>query len=103
MSMCSHPVPFSEERSCLFFRQLMLAVEFLHYRHIIHRDIKPENILFFTADIIKLADFGVAHIFDQEDQLTRTAGIDSRVHTWWLYTCLMSFPLAPRDAGLLCA
>ncbi len=74
MCMDQQPAPYDERRCSLFFRQLLLAVEFLHHHHIIHRDIKPENILFFSDDVIKVADFGVSHIFDEEEQLTRTAG-----------------------------
>ena len=67
--------PFSEVQACRYFRQLILAVEFLHANNIVHRDIKPENILLCTKDDIKLADFGVSHIcFDQDDTLTKTAG-----------------------------
>ena len=66
--------PFDERKSCLYFRQLILAVEFLHSHRVIHRDIKPENILLYTPEHIKLADFGVSHIFDQDDTLSKTAG-----------------------------
>lgn len=37
---------FSEQLARHVFVQLLLAVEYLHSKHIAHRDIKPENLLF---------------------------------------------------------
>jgi BR serine/threonine kinase len=43
-----------------FFRQIVLAVEYLHNLGIVHRDLKPENILLDGSNQVKLADFGFA-------------------------------------------
>jgi BR serine/threonine kinase len=50
----------SESVSLEFFRQIVLAVEYLHSLGIVHRDLKPENILLDSCGQIKLADFGFA-------------------------------------------
>jgi BR serine/threonine kinase len=50
----------SEEVGLGFFRQICLAVEYLHSHGICHRDLKPENILLDTHHRIKLADLGFA-------------------------------------------
>jgi calcium/calmodulin-dependent protein kinase kinase 2 len=67
--------PFPEDRARLYFGQLLLAVEYLHYNHIIHRDIKPANMLLHSRDVIRLADFGVSCVFEGDDALlTKTVG-----------------------------
>ena len=43
-----------------FFRQIILAIEYLHEHGICHRDLKPENILLDANTRIKIADFGFA-------------------------------------------
>lgn len=58
---------FLVSRRCLpedlaidIFRQIILAIEYLHFHGICHRDLKPENILLDQFNKIKIADFGFA-------------------------------------------
>lgn len=46
-----------------YFCQLISGVEYLHSKGIVHRDIKPENLLLNDFDQIKIADFGLATLF----------------------------------------
>ena len=39
------------------FRQIMLAVNYIHDRNVIHRDLKLENVMI-DKDVVKLIDFG---------------------------------------------
>lgn len=52
-----------ERIAAQYFREIILAVEYLHTRSpiIIHRDIKPENIMIDKSGRMKLSDFGWAN------------------------------------------
>jgi serine/threonine protein kinase len=42
------------------FKQIILAVGYLHSQNVVHRDLKPENLLLTQHTSIKLIDFGLA-------------------------------------------
>ncbi|HEY1795256.1 MAG TPA: serine/threonine-protein kinase [Stellaceae bacterium] len=42
--------------------QVLNALEFAHANQVIHRDVKPSNILLTKTGLVKVADFGIAHI-----------------------------------------
>eukprot|EP00920_Eleutheroschizon_duboscqi_P034489 GHVT01082735.1.p1 GENE.GHVT01082735.1~~GHVT01082735.1.p1 ORF type:complete len:459 (+),score=41.23 GHVT01082735.1:415-1791(+) len=56
--------------------QLLSALAYFHSKNVVHKDLKPENVLFqdksFDAQI-KVIDFGLAELFDREEQTSRNA------------------------------
>mmetsp|Transcript_14635 Transcript_14635/g.24223 ORF Transcript_14635/g.24223 Transcript_14635/m.24223 type:complete len:310 (+) Transcript_14635:254-1183(+) len=58
-------IPEVEAR--LIFKQIVLAVRYLHSINVVHRDLKPENMMFETASMnstLKIIDFGLATIME---------------------------------------
>merc|ERR1719150_3041902 len=54
---------YTEGMASKTFKDMLLAVKYLHDRDLIHRDIKPENFVYLSKDSdagIKLLDFGIA-------------------------------------------
>jgi serine/threonine protein kinase len=43
------------------FKQIVLAVGYIHSQNIIHRDLKPENLLLTQSASVKIIDFGLAN------------------------------------------
>lgn len=62
---------FDEEHAALYFVDILHGLAYLHQHHICHRDLKPENILLSDRGIAKVGDFGVSHIFEEENYVRR--------------------------------
>lgn len=61
--------PYSEDTCRLYFRDLILGIEYLHAQGIVHRDIKPDNCLINHQDILKVVDFGVSEMFEKDSEM----------------------------------
>ncbi|MEJ1285370.1 cyclin-dependent kinase 12 [Cricetulus griseus] len=66
-------VHFSEDHIKSFMKQLMEGLDYCHKKNFLHRDIKCSNILLNNSGQIKLADFGLARLYNSEESIPSAA------------------------------
>jgi len=59
-------VGVKEDIAHFYFTQLISGVSYMHSKGVGHRDIKPENILLSNEGNLKIADFGLATLFEYQ-------------------------------------
>ena len=103
-------VRFNLEKTKFYIIELILALEFLHKNNMVYRDLKPENILLDSKGHIKITDFGLSIILEDEDEKAYTIcgtpqylapevllrqGYDKMID-WWSLGCIMFEMLTGR-------
>ena len=96
-------VIFNNEKTRFYIMELVLALESLHKNNMVYRDLKPENILLDSKGHVKLTDFGLSKILEDEKDKAFTLcgtpqylapevllrqGYDKAVD-WWSLGCVM--------------
>ncbi|XP_044583887.1 cyclin-dependent kinase 12 isoform X2 [Cotesia glomerata] len=73
-------VDFNEMNNASIMKQLLDGLNYCHAKNFLHRDIKCSNILMNNRGEVKLADFGLARLYNAED---RQRPYTNKVITLW--------------------
>jgi len=65
---------FKEETVVFYAAQMAIAIGYLHSKGIVHRDLKLENVLVDQDGYLKIIDYGLAKILDEDQEATSFCG-----------------------------
>ena len=68
----SHSIEYLNENGPRIIKQILSGLEFLHGNGILHRDLKPSNVLVDKDGFMKLADFGLSRVLNQDETTVHT-------------------------------
>ncbi|KAF8039814.1 hypothetical protein BT93_B2123 [Corymbia citriodora subsp. variegata] len=69
------PGGIEENTARKYLRDIVSGLMYLHTHNIVHGDIKPDNLLVTSSGIVKIGDFSVSQVFeDDNDELRRSPG-----------------------------
>src|ERR1700693_5684002 len=60
------PCPLPVETTLRYAKQIAEALEYAHERGVVHRDLKPANIKITPEGVVKVLDFGLAKVLEDE-------------------------------------
>merc|ERR1719487_1182181 len=63
---------FPEQQILRWFTQALLALKFIHDKHILHRDLKSQNFFLMSNGKLKIGDFGIAKVLDNTAACAQT-------------------------------
>ncbi|CAB3407425.1 unnamed protein product [Caenorhabditis bovis] len=87
--------------SLLYFKNLLIALSYLHMNHFVHRDIKLSNFLYSPAqNSFRLVDFGLATIDRSDTEISRVGTPGARAPEMLFGVGITSSPVDIFSAGL---
>jgi serine/threonine-protein kinase/endoribonuclease IRE1 len=70
--VCTQSLEYLQDHGPRMIKEILRGIEFLHSRKILHRDLKPSNVLVDLEGHMRLADFGISRVLNEEDTTVRT-------------------------------
>lgn len=72
--LTANGTPMPPGEAIEYLSQAADAIDYAHAQHVLHRDIKPSNMLMRSGNWVLLADFGIARVLSDAENLTQ-AGV----------------------------
>jgi serine/threonine protein kinase len=76
-SLLKEKGPLAIERFITVFELVLKGLAHAHEQGIVHRDLKPSNLMIAgsNSEIVKIVDFGIARILEEDQKLTKTGAV----------------------------
>jgi putative intracellular protease/amidase len=65
-------------QACNFIRQAALGLQHAHERGMVHRDLKPQNLMVSRQGVVKILDFGLARVAQEQERPDQSLPIEPR-------------------------
>ncbi|SMD18146.1 serine/threonine-protein kinase [Kibdelosporangium aridum] len=69
-----HAGKIDQEQACAITLAMLSGLHAAHVAGVLHLDVKPKNLLFNTAGVVKVADFGIAQVISEGATLVTHGG-----------------------------
>lgn len=69
-----HSEKLTADQAKICCAEIVLAIQYLHEKHVVYRDLKLENILIDTDGHLLLTDFGLSRQLRENEKLDDVAG-----------------------------
>ena len=68
----SQSIGHRRENGPRIIKQILYGLQFLHGNGVLHRDLKPTNVLVDQDGFMKLADFGLSRVLNEDETTVHT-------------------------------
>ncbi|CAB4018570.1 serine threonine- kinase endoribonuclease IRE1-like [Paramuricea clavata] len=70
--VCTQKLEYLQDHGPRMIKEILSGIEFLHSRNILHRDLKPSNVLVDCEGYMRLANFGISRVLNEEETTVHT-------------------------------
>ena len=76
--VCTQSLEYLQDHGPRMIKEILRGIDFLHSQNILHRDLKPSNVLVDLEGHMRLADFGISRVLNEEETTVHTGAKGTR-------------------------